>query len=202
MDGPDNGSRGGGLAVIISGPSGVGKTTIAQRLLKELNAVFSVSVTTRPRSDQERDGVDYRFIDEKTFQTMREAGELLEWAEVFGHYYGTPRWPVEEAIRRGQIILLAIDIQGAIQVKQKMPEAFGIFILPPSMDVLAERLKKRGRDDAETIQRRLAKAQTEIATARSCGAYDAFVINDDLERAVEEALSLIRRRLKKAEQAD
>ena len=176
-----------GLLLVVSGPSGVGKTTIVHRLIQRFDGVFSVSATTRPRTEAEVDGVDYHFMDEATFQGWVDEGRFLEHAQVFGRsWYGTPREPIDTRIAEGRLVVLDIDVQGAIQVRRAMPEAFGIFILPPDEDTLLERLRRRGREDAATIERRFAEARHEMATARTCGAYDAFVTNDDLHRAIEE----------------
>lgn len=184
-----------GLLVVISGPSGVGKTTIAHAVKERLGAAFSISATTRPRSNQERDGVDYHFVSDERFRSMIDAGALLEHAEVFGrHWYGTPRQPVEEAIATGGIIILDIDVQGALQIRRTMPEAFLIFILPPSEEELMRRLRGRGRDDEEAIRCRFEEAKREIRLAKSSGAYDAFVVNDDLNTARDEASKLIESR--------
>jgi guanylate kinase len=185
-----------GLLVVISGPSGVGKTTIAHAVRERLGAVFSVSATTRPQSNQERDGVDYHFVSGEQFRSMIDAGALLEYAHVFGkHWYGTPRQPVDETLAAGRIVILDIDVQGALQIRRAMPEAFLIFILPPGDEELMRRLRGRGRDDQAAIQRRFEKARGEIALARSSGAYDAFVVNDDLPTAQNEACELITARL-------
>ncbi len=181
-----------GLLLIISGPSGVGKTTITHRVERELDAVFSISMTTRPKTPKDKEGSDYCFVSEDRFKQRRDRGELLEWAEVFGHYYGTPRQPVEENLAQGRIVILEIDVQGAIQVKRNMPDAFAVFILPPGEATLLERLRSRQRDDEATIQRRFAKAQQEMAAARESGVYDAFIVNDDLDHAVDETLQAIR----------
>lgn len=186
-----------GLLLIMSGPSGVGKTTITRAIRDRLeNAVFSVSATTRPRTDADREGVDYHFVSDEEFDRMIAAGEFLEWADVFGNKYGTPRGPIEEHLAAGRVVILDIDVKGARQVKGAMPEAFGIFILAPSEEVLLERLRGRKRDSEETIQRRFAEAKREIAEAMACGAYSAFVVNDDLERAIGEALEIVRQRLR------
>jgi guanylate kinase len=184
-----------GMLVMVSGPSGVGKTTILHRILAALEAQFSVSATTRPRAAGETDGVDYRFVDEPTFQSMIDRGDFLEFAQVFGkNWYGTPEAPVDEAIARGRIVILDIDVHGAKQVRERRPEVFGIFILPPSEAELHRRLADRGREDAEAIERRFAEAKREIAAAKEPGLYDAFVVNDELERAVSETLALVRGR--------
>lgn len=181
-----------GMLLVISGPSGVGKTTITHRVEKELHAVFSVSVTTRPKSETDRDGVDYSFIGVDEFKRRRDAGELLEWAEVFGNFYGTPRKPVMEAMAQGRLVILEIDVEGAIQVKHNLPESYAVFVLPPNERILLSRLRKRAREDESVIQRRFAKAKFEINHAWECGAYDEFIVNRDLEHAVSEAVGLIR----------
>jgi len=187
--------RDGGLLLIISGPSGAGKTTIAHRVEEALDAEFSVSMTTRPRSGNDVDGEDYFFVTPERFEAAIDRGELLEWAEVFGNRYGTPRSFVNDRLDRGRIVILEIDVAGAEQVRAKAPDAFAVFILPPSEEELLERLRSRGREDESTIQRRFAKARSEIARAQGGRAYDHFVTNDDLDRAVEETLGLVRRRL-------
>jgi guanylate kinase len=191
---PAGASPGKGMLLVISGPSGVGKTTIVHRLLERFDGIFSVSATTRPRSAKEVDGVDYHFLDEPTFQRWIDEDRFLEHAQVFGRsWYGTPRGPIDEAIAAGRLAVLDIDVQGAVQVRKAMPDAFGIFILPPDEDTLLARLRGRGREDEATIERRFAEARHEIATSRTCGAYDAFVVNDDLDRTVEEVGRLVAR---------
>ena len=185
-----------GLLVVMSGPSGVGKTTLVHRLLEHFDGTFSVSATTRPRTEKEVDGRDYYFIDEETFRRWIDEDRFLEHAEVFGRsWYGTPRGPVESQLERGRLVVLDIDVQGAIQVHRSMPSSFGVFIMPPDENVLLERLRSRGREDEATIERRFAEARSEMATARECGAYDAFIVNDDLERAVAELVEVVGRRL-------
>ena len=195
-DESDPGTDDRGLLLVMSGPSGVGKTTLVHRLLERYGGVFSISATTRPRSSGEVDGRDYYFIDESTFVAWVEAGRFLEHAEVFGRSrYGTPREPVEKQLTDGGLVVLDIDVQGAAQVRESMPEAFGVFVLPPSEDTLLERLRSRAREDEATIERRFAEARHEIETARSSGIYDAFIVNDDLERAVAELIDVVGERL-------
>lgn len=186
-----------GLLLVISGPSGVGKSTITRQVLDRLGAELSISVTTRPSSDQDAVGKRYEFVSVEEFHRRREAGHFLESAEVFGNCYGTPKEPVLRAIAQGRTIVLEIDVQGAIQVKRNLAgePMFGVFILPPAPATLLDRLRSRGREDEATIQKRFSRAQAEMAQARTCGVYDAFVVNDQLERAVEETLGLVRAKL-------
>jgi len=185
----------GGLLVVISGPSGVGKTTITRAVERSIpGAVFSVSATTRAQTPADVDGVDYTFLSEPEFLRREKAGEFLETAVYAGNRYGTLRAPVEANLRRGRLMILEIDVQGAKSVKAEMPEAFAVFILPPSEQTLLERLRARKREDEATIQRRFRLAQEEIAEARRCGAYDAFIVNDDLDKAIAEALRLVNER--------
>ena len=185
-----------GLLLVVSGPSGVGKTTIVRPLEQRLGGVFSVSATTRAPAKGEADGRDYYFLSEEEFQDRLERGEFLEHAQLFGrHWYGTPRGPVLEHLDAGQLVILDIDVQGGLQVKQAMPEAFMIFVLPPSDEELLRRLRARGRESEEVIQRRFAEAKREIERATSSGAYDATVVNDDLQQAIEETCRLVKQQL-------
>lgn len=182
-----------GLLLIISGPSGVGKTTVTRGVEKSIpGAVFSVSATTRARTPADVEGVDYHFVTDEEFERMRGAGEFLETAGIYGKKYGTPRRWVEEQLRRGRLVILEIDVQGAVQVKKKIPEAFSIYILPPSEGVLFQRLRDRRREDEATIARRFAEAQKEIAHARTSGVYDHFLINSDLNHTITSAVSIVR----------
>jgi len=177
--------------VLISGPSGVGKSTICREVVKRIdNACLSVSVTTRPKTESEVDGRDYWFISKEQFQQRIDNDLLLEYAEVFGNLYGTPKDKVEEALKAGKTIILEIDVQGAKQVKVIYPEAVMIFILPPSQKELAQRLNERGREDAESAEERLDEAGTEIAGGWQY--YQHLVINDDLEQAVDEVVQIIK----------
>ncbi len=184
-----------GLLLYISGPSGVGKTTITHKVEAALNAVFSVSVTTRAKTAADVEGRDYYFIDQAKFERLRDNGDLLEWAEVYpGCSYGTPRKPVEQALSQGRLMILEIDVEGAIQIRQHMPQAMGLFVLPPNEKVLLERLRKRAREDEAVIARRFAKAKREIVRAWESGVYDEFIVNRDLDHAVNEAVELVRKR--------
>lgn len=180
-----------GKVVIVSGPSGVGKSTICKEVAKELDDVYlSISVTTRPKSEAEVDGQDYWFISEDEFQERINKGLLLEHASVFGHLYGTPRNEVEEALQAGRSVILEIDVQGAKQVKCIYRDAVMIFIFPPTQRELAERMKLRGRDDVQSAEERLQGAGGEIAAAWQY--YEHMVINDDLQQAVREVVDIIR----------
>lgn len=185
-----------GLLLVISGPSGVGKTTITRQVVQCLGAVFSVSATTRPPTAADVPGVDYHFVDDAEFERMIAAGDLLEYARVFGKYsYGTPRRPVEAALAQGRVVILEIDVQGAIQIRRNLPEALLIFVLPPDDATLLERLRKRGREGEEEIARRFAEARREIDLARRSGAYDRFVVNREVEKSVQEVVFAARKRL-------
>lgn len=181
-----------GLLVIISGPSGVGKTTITRGVERATRgAVFSVSVTTRPRAEGDVDGVDYWFVNRDEFQELIDEDALLEWAEVFGNRYGTPRAWVSEQLERGRVVILEIDVRGAKQVKEKMPDALGIFILPPDEQTLLDRLHNRKRESEEIIQRRFSEAKREIDEAHASGVYDRFITNNVLNDALAEALKAV-----------
>ena len=179
-----------GKVVIVSGPSGVGKSTICEEVVKRLNDVYlSISVTTRPRSEAEVDGQDYRFISEQEFQERINKGALLEYAEVFGHLYGTPRDKVEEAVQADKTVILEIDVQGAKQAREIFPDAEMIFILPPTEKALIERMNHRGREAADAAEKRLNGASSEIAEAWQH--YKHMVINEDLQQAVDECVQII-----------
>jgi len=176
--------------VIVSGPSGVGKSTICREVVKHLNnAYLSVSVTTRPRGQGETHGRDYWFISEQEFQERINSGLMLEYAEVFDHLYGTPKDKVEEALQAGKTVILEIDVQGAKQAKMVYPDAVMIFVLPPSAKVLAERMDRRGREDTGEAEERLGEASSEIAAAWQY--YEHMVINEDLQQAVKEMVQVI-----------
>lgn len=188
-----------GLLLVISGPSGVGKTTIVREVIRRLDAVFSVSATTRPKTVADVEGRDYFFITEEEFQRRIEAGDFLEYAQVFGRsWYGTPKQAVNEALEKGRIVLLEIDVQGALQINRAMPEAFMIFVEPPNEDELLRRLRERKREDESAIARRFAESKREIKVAHESDAYDAFVVNDQLERAVREIVELVNQQMARA----
>ncbi len=170
-----------GLMLILSSPSGAGKTTLTRMLLqiKELDLTLSISVTTRARRSSEVDGLHYTFIGKKQFDALREGGDLLEWAEVHGNYYGTPREPAEQVLQQGRDVLFDIDYQGTRQVKEKSGgDAVTIFILPPSMRELRSRLERRAEDRPDVIDKRLSEARNEI---RRWTDYDYVLVNDDLQ---------------------
>jgi len=176
--------------VVVSGPSGVGKSTVVDRVFKHAAGfVSSVSVTTRPPRGAEKDGVDYFFITREAFERRRDAGELLEWAEVHGNLYGTPAPFVAESLAGGVNVILEIDIQGGMSVKERFPEAVLIFLLPPGFEALKERLKGRATDEESVIRRRLENAKHELTFSNR---YDYIVINDDAGRCADDCLSIIR----------
>jgi guanylate kinase len=177
--------------VVLAGPTAVGKGTIAAYIREHFPEVWlSVSATTRPPRPGERDGVHYHFVDDAEFKRMREAGDLLESAVVHGRAsYGTPRQPVERALDEGRMALLEIDLQGARQVREAMPEAYFVFLAPPSWEELVRRLVGRGTEDAEEREARLATARRELAAAEE---FDVTIVNDEVRHAAEQLVSLMR----------
>lgn len=178
-----------GRLIVISGPSGVGKDTVLQALFQlDPRLRYSVSYTTRPPRPGEVDGVSYSFVDEPTFRRMIEAGEFLEWAVVHGNLYGTSLPRVRGCLDRGEDVVLKIDVQGAAQLRGRVPEAIFIFLLPPSLEVLRERLRARDSETDESLARREQDALNELAEAAR---YDHRVVNDQVERATREILDIV-----------
>lgn len=182
--------RSSGCLIIVSGPSGAGKTSICTPALARLQGIeLSVSTTTRACRGTERDGVDYHFVTSERFEEMIRRGEFAEWAEVHGNRYGTSRAGLEASLARGRDVLLDIDVQGARQIKSAYPQAVSIFLLPPSRDHIERRLTARGTDSAETVRRRLRGACAEIGQLPE---YDYFIVNDDLEKAIDAFLAIVK----------
>ncbi|MDX5409742.1 MAG: guanylate kinase [Thauera sp.] len=179
-----------GTLIIITAPSGAGKTTLVSGLLeRDARVRLSVSYTTRAPREGEVDGRHYHFVDIATFRNMRDRGEFLEWAEVHGNYYGTSKAWIREQIASGADLLLEIDWQGAQQVRKAFPEAVGVFVLPPSFEVLEQRLRGRGTDSDDVISRRLLGARGEM---RHVGEFDYVILNDVLEDAVGDLVAIVR----------
>lgn len=176
--------------IVLSAPSGAGKTTVANEIFSRFPAIrFSVSLTTRPRRPQEIEGDDYHFVDEETFLKARDGGELAEWAVVHDHLYGTPRAEIESALTDGNHILLDVDVQGGEALIDAYPSAVSIFLLPPSFEIMEQRLRARGTDTEESIARRLAVAIKEIASVRR---YQYVIVNRNLDHTVDVLCGIIR----------
>jgi guanylate kinase len=181
-----------GIPIVISAASGTGKTSLCNRLLMTLSSIArSISYTTRAPRSGEIDGVSYHFVSESRFVEMLDAGEFIEWAEVFEHRYGTGLRSIRDQLASGVDVLLDIDVQGGAQIIDKLPDALLIFLLPPSMDELRRRLTNRATDASDVIEHRLAKARAEIERGR---AYDYLVVNDDFETAADELRAIIKAR--------
>lgn len=181
-----------GLLVVISGPSGAGKTSICDALLtRDPQAVWSVSATTRPPRGGEAGGSSYEYTSRAEFEARRERGEFLEWAEYVGQLYGTPAAQVFEAREAGRDVVMEIDVQGGAQVAERVPESVRVFVLPPTMESLKARLEGRRTESAEQLSKRLAEADGEIGFARDSGKYDHFVVNDVLEDTIKQIAGII-----------
>jgi guanylate kinase len=179
-----------GLMLIIASPSGAGKTTLSRLLLQNVSGItMSVSVTTRPRRPSEVEGIHYHFLTRRDFETIRDRGDLLEWAEVHGNMYGTPKAPVESALAEGRDVLFDIDVQGTLQLYEKArPDIVSIFILPPTVVEMQSRLQRRAEDDQQTINKRLATAHRELPHWTD---FDYVIVNDDLDRAFGELQAIL-----------
>ncbi|HEX2974206.1 MAG TPA: guanylate kinase [Tepidisphaeraceae bacterium] len=183
-----------GLLIVLCGPSGVGKSTISRRLAERLNLSYTVSATTRAKRPGDDNGKTYDHISKEEFFQRLDRDEFLEYAQVYGEYYGTPKHPALDYLAEGRDVLLEIDVQGALQVRYQYPKAVLVFILPPDEPTLLKRLNGRGRDTAEDIAKRYRAARREIQMAKGSRAFDHMVVNDDLDRAVDEIIGIVRDR--------
>jgi guanylate kinase len=181
-----------GLLIVLCGPSGVGKSTISRQLEAKVNLAYAISATTRPRKPNEEQGKRYDHISRDEFFHRLDEDAFLEYAQVYDDYYGTPKHPTLDHIAAGKDVLLEIDFQGAMQVRYAYPQSLLIFILPPDEPTLMRRLTDRGRDSADDINKRFRNAKREIHMAKGSHAFDYMVINDSLDRAVEEIVKIIR----------
>ena len=190
-----------GLLLVLSAPSGTGKTTLARRFVQaHPDADFSVSMTTREPRGSEQQGVDYHFVDALSFQRMIERDELVEWAEVHGNFYGSPRSAVDRAFSTGGIAVFDIDVQGGQSIQRRYPEAVLVFVLPPSMEELERRLRDRGTESEEAIRRRMLAARSELE--HGSRAYDYLVVNDSVDRAYADLEAIVTAERRRRERVD
>jgi guanylate kinase len=183
-----------GLLIVLVGPSGVGKSTISRSLAEKMHLKYIASATTRQHTDKDDIGKTYEYVDERAFIKKLENGEFLEYAKVWDAYYGTPKHPTLDYLGGGEDVLLEIDVQGALQVRYQYPDALMIFIMPPDQQSLLQRLRDRGRETEDDIEKRFRGAKREIWMAKGSRAFDDMVINDNVDRAVEEISRLIRQK--------
>ncbi len=189
-----------GLLIVLSGPSGVGKGTVRKALfdMPNHNLVYSVSMTTRKMRPGERDGVDYYFVSKDEFEQLIHEGKFLEYAEFVGNYYGTPLDKINENLERGNEVVLEIEVDGALQVKKKVPNCVMIFLVPPGKEALYERLRRRGTESEEIIEERVQKANREFKKAKY---YDYIVVNDEVHNAADRIMAIIRAEHAKTERS-
>ena len=180
-----------GLLIVLCGPSGVGKSTISRLLAERSDVAYTVSATTRPKKEKDDEGKTYEHIAQAEFFRRLDNDEFLEYAHVYGHYYGTPKHPALDLLESGRDVLLEIDVQGALQVRYQYPDALMLFILPPNKPTLLQRLTDRGRDDADDLNKRFRAAKREIHMAKGSRAFDYMIFNDKLDRAVAEIENII-----------
>ncbi len=184
-------SKSSGRLIVISAPSGSGKTSIAKEILRKYpDMLFSISATTRSRRSGEKEGKDYFFMTKEEFAERVKKGDLVEWEEIYGDHYGTLRSEVEKALRSGRVMMFDVDVKGALSIKKNFPEAVLIFIKPPSVDALKERLVKRKTEDERALRRRLERASMELEQGKH---FDYQVVNEDLRKAIEAVDGIIRK---------
>jgi guanylate kinase len=181
-----------GLLIVLCGPSGVGKSTISRKLAELLDVVYTVSVTTRPKGPGDDEKKSYDHVSRQEFFRRLDSDQFLEYAQVYGEYYGTPKHPALDQLAAGRDVLLEIDVQGALQVRYQYTDALMIFILPPDEPTLLRRLVDRARDSEDEINKRFRAAKREIHMAKGSRCFDYMVINDDLEKAVDEIVKIIK----------